>query len=111
LAKGVGVAYLRIANLKKKYRISRTEYQEVLKGVNVEFKRGELVAVGLLISVVISVGSGLVGKIRRAWQRTRRRMDERVEKGRKMVTVSSTDGKRIGARPILFVYIFCEKII
>lgn len=45
LAKGVGVAYLRIANLKKKYRISRTEYQEVLKGVNVEFKRGELVAV------------------------------------------------------------------
>lgn len=39
------MAYLRIANLKKKYRISRTEYQEVLKGLNVEFKRGELVAV------------------------------------------------------------------
>ena len=39
------MAYLRIANLKKKYRISRTEYQEVLKGLNVEFKRGEMVAV------------------------------------------------------------------
>ena len=39
------MAYLRIANLKKKYRISRTDYQEVLKGLNVEFKRGELVAV------------------------------------------------------------------
>lgn len=38
------MAYLRIANLKKKYRISRTDYQEVLKGVNVDFKRGELVA-------------------------------------------------------------------
>lgn len=39
------MAYLRIANLKKSYRISRTDYQEVLKGINVEFKRGELVAV------------------------------------------------------------------
>lgn len=39
------MAYLRIANLKKKYRISRTEDQEVLKGLNVEFKRGELVAI------------------------------------------------------------------
>lgn len=39
------MAYLRIANLKKKYRISRTDYQEVLKGLNVEFKHGELVAV------------------------------------------------------------------
>ena len=39
------MAYLRIANLKKNYRISRTDYQEVLKGVNIEFKRGELVAV------------------------------------------------------------------
>ena len=38
------MAYLRIANLKKKYRISRTEYQEVLKGIDVEFKRGELFA-------------------------------------------------------------------
>ncbi len=39
------MAFLRVSNLKKSYRISRTDYQEVLKGVNVEFKRGELVAV------------------------------------------------------------------
>ncbi len=39
------MAYLRIANLKKSYRISRTETQQVLNGVNVEFKRGEFVAV------------------------------------------------------------------
>ncbi len=39
------MAYLKISNLKKSYRISRTDYQEVLKGINVEFKRGELVAV------------------------------------------------------------------
>ncbi len=39
------MAFLRISNLKKSYRISRTDYQDVLKGINVEFKRGELVAV------------------------------------------------------------------
>ncbi len=39
------MAFLRVSNLKKSYRISRTDYQEVLKGINVEFKRGELVAV------------------------------------------------------------------
>ena len=39
------MAYLRIKNLKKSYRISRTDTQEVLKGINVEFKRGEFVAV------------------------------------------------------------------
>lgn len=39
------MAYLSISNLKKKYRISRTEYQEVLKGIDVEFKRGEMVAI------------------------------------------------------------------
>ncbi len=39
------MAYLRIANLKKSYRTSRTETQQVLNGVNVEFKRGEFVAV------------------------------------------------------------------
>lgn len=39
------MAYLRIANLKKSYRISRTEKQQVLRGINVEFKRGEFVAV------------------------------------------------------------------
>lgn len=39
------MAYLRIANLKKSYRVSRTETQEVLRGINAEFKRGEFVAV------------------------------------------------------------------
>ncbi|MCD8372434.1 MAG: ATP-binding cassette domain-containing protein, partial [Clostridia bacterium] len=39
------MAFLRIANLRKSYRISKNDYQEVLKGVNVEFKRGELVAI------------------------------------------------------------------
>lgn len=39
------MAYLRIANLKKSYRISRTETQQVLRGVNAEFKRGEFVAI------------------------------------------------------------------
>lgn len=39
------MAYLRIANLKKSYRVSRTETQQVLRGLNVEFKRGEFVAV------------------------------------------------------------------
>ena len=39
------MAYLRIANLKKNYRISRTETQQVLRGVNAEFKRGEFVAI------------------------------------------------------------------
>ncbi len=39
------MAYLRIANLKKSYRVSRTERQQVLRGIDVEFKRGEFVAV------------------------------------------------------------------
>ena len=39
------MAYLRIANLKKSYRVSRTEKLQVLRGINVEFKRGEFVAV------------------------------------------------------------------
>lgn len=39
------MAYLRIANLKKSYRISRTETQQVLRGLNAEFKRGEFVAI------------------------------------------------------------------
>lgn len=39
------MAYLRIANLKKSYRVSHTETQQVLRGINVEFKRGEFVAV------------------------------------------------------------------
>lgn len=39
------MAYLHIANLKKSYRISRTQTQEVLCGLDVDFKRGEMVAV------------------------------------------------------------------
>jgi len=39
------MAYLRIVNLKKSYRVSRTQTQDVLCGLNVEFKRGELCAV------------------------------------------------------------------
>lgn len=39
------MAYLRIANLKKSYRVSRTEKQQELRGIDVEFKRGEFVAV------------------------------------------------------------------
>ena len=39
------MAYLHIANLKKSYRISRTQTQEVLRGLDVDFKRGEMVAV------------------------------------------------------------------
>ncbi|MCD7728334.1 MAG: ATP-binding cassette domain-containing protein [Clostridia bacterium] len=31
--------------MKKSYRVSKNDYQEVLKGINVEFKRGELVAI------------------------------------------------------------------
>jgi ABC-type lipoprotein export system ATPase subunit/ABC-type antimicrobial peptide transport system permease subunit len=38
------MAYLRIANLKKTYQVSRTEKQPVLKGIDIEFKRGEFVA-------------------------------------------------------------------
>ncbi len=39
------MAYLRVSKLKKSYRISKTEYQEVLKGIDVEFSKGELVAI------------------------------------------------------------------
>ncbi len=39
------MAYLRITNLKKSYRVSRNETQRVLNGINVEFKRSEFVAI------------------------------------------------------------------
>ena len=57
------MAYLRIANLKKTYQASRTEKQEVLKGLNVEFRRGEFVAVlgesGCGKSTFINIVGGL----------------------------------------------------
>ncbi len=39
------MAFLRVNKLKKSYRISKTEYQQVLNGVDVEFSKGELVAI------------------------------------------------------------------
>ncbi len=39
------MAYLRIVNLKKSYRVSRTETQQVLNGIKAEFNKGEFVAV------------------------------------------------------------------
>ncbi len=39
------MAYLRVSKLKKSYRISKTEYQQVLNGIDVEFSKGELVAI------------------------------------------------------------------
>ena len=38
------MAYISIKNLRKTYQVTRTEKQEVLKGVDVEFNRGEFVA-------------------------------------------------------------------
>ncbi len=39
------MAYLRVSKLKKSYRISKTEYQQVLNVIDVEFSKGELVAI------------------------------------------------------------------
>lgn len=39
------MVHFRVANLKKSYKITRTEEQAVLKGINAEFNRGEFVAV------------------------------------------------------------------
>jgi ABC-type lipoprotein export system ATPase subunit/ABC-type antimicrobial peptide transport system permease subunit len=38
------MAFIDIKNLKKRYMVTRTETQEVLKGINVQFARGEFVA-------------------------------------------------------------------
>jgi len=38
------MALLRVANLRKSYNITKTQKQEVLKGVDIEFKSGDLVA-------------------------------------------------------------------
>lgn len=38
------MALLRVANLKKSYKITKTQKQDVLKGVDIEFKSGDLVA-------------------------------------------------------------------
>lgn len=38
------MAYVRVKNLKKSYHVTRTEKQEVLKGIDVEFQHGEFVA-------------------------------------------------------------------
>ena len=59
----IKTAYLKIANLKKSYRASRTETQQVLRGINAEFKRGEFVAVagdsGYGISTFMNILGGL----------------------------------------------------
>lgn len=57
------MAFLRVANLKKSYKINKSTEQEVLKGVNLSFRRGELIALlgesGCGKSTLINILGGL----------------------------------------------------